>query len=75
MLFHSGMRNHKAGGFLVIRLSPSHHARGTSTPVAKQQCSGGNDGACVMRHSGTEELSSRAGPRALKRNTEECTFS
>ena len=61
--------------FLVIHSSPSHLASGTSTAVAKQRCSGGSDGACVMWHSGTEELSSRAGPRALKRNTEECAFS
>lgn len=60
---------------LVIHLSVSHVASETSTAVAKQQCSGGRDGACVMWHSGSEGLSSRAGPRALKRNTEECAFS
>lgn len=69
------MRNYKAGVFLVIHLSLPHLASGTSTAVAKQQRRGGSDGACVMWHSGSEGLSSRAGPRALKRNTEECTFS
>lgn len=73
--FHNGMRNYKAGVFLVIHLSLSHLASGMSTAVAKQQCRGGSDGACVMWHSGSEGLSSRTGPRALKRNTEECTFS
>lgn len=51
--FHNGVRNYRAGVFLVIHLSLSHLASGTRAAVAKQRCSDGADGPWL---SGNEHL-------------------
>lgn len=60
--------------FLVIHLSFSHLTRENRIAVAKQQCGVGSDRACALWYLGSEGLSSRVGPRALKRNMGECTI-